>query len=171
MKNTLALLLSISSIILTPLYSESGLAIITGTTPESKVTGSVTFEETSKGLKIVANISNLSPGSHGFHIHEFGATTNAGMDTGGHYNPTNSPHGCIAKGNYHEAHAGDLGNIIANEKGDGLLEITVPGLKLSNGTFTVAGRAVIVHEKEDIYIQPTGGAGARIGAGVITIIR
>ena len=38
-------------------------------------------------VSIRGNISQLSAGSHGFHVHETGATGNECADAGGHYNP------------------------------------------------------------------------------------
>ena len=40
-----------------------------------------------KRIIIYGNIYNLKPGTHGFHVHEFGSIGNDCMDTGGHFNP------------------------------------------------------------------------------------
>lgn len=149
---------------------ESGKAFIKGTKKGSPINGIVNFEETPKGLHITAEIHNAPPGKHGFHIHEFGDIGNEGKAAGGHYNPERSPHGNALIHNFYVAHAGDLGNIEINENGDGSLDVTVPKLKLTRGKYCVAGRAVILHEKEDDFGQPTGNAGARIGAGTIILV-
>ena len=41
-------------------------------TEGNEVSGIVTFTKTDGGIKIVANFEGLTPGNHGFHIHEFG---------------------------------------------------------------------------------------------------
>jgi Cu-Zn family superoxide dismutase len=67
------------------------------------------------------------------------------------------------------AHAGDMGNIEIGENGSGTLIVFMPGLSLSQGEANVTGKAVILHEQEDDFGQPTGNAGGRIGCGVITL--
>jgi Cu-Zn family superoxide dismutase len=150
-------------------FSESGVAILKGTVPGSTVSGIIRFEDTPEGLRIVAEVSNVPKGKHGFHIHEFGRTTNSGKDAGGHFNPERNPHGYLPADGIENAHAGDLGNIIVGSDGSGALELVVRGLTLSGGNYSVGGRAVILHEKVDDLGQPTGNAGPRIGAGTIII--
>ncbi|MGB5847986.1 MAG: superoxide dismutase family protein, partial [Ignavibacteriaceae bacterium] len=41
-------------------------------TEGNETRGMVKFTQTSEGTKIVADIEGLTPGKHGFHIHEFG---------------------------------------------------------------------------------------------------
>src|SRR6476619_5701398 len=66
-------------------------------TANSKVTGTVTFTKSGDDVKVVADISGLTPGKHGFHIHEFGdCSAPDGKAAGGHFNPPNSPH-CRAR--------------------------------------------------------------------------
>ena len=43
----------------------------------------------SSQVSIRGRISQLSAGSHGFHVHETGATGNECVAAGGHFNPTN----------------------------------------------------------------------------------
>jgi len=44
-------------------------------------------------VMISGDISNLSAGAHGFHVHKSGETGNNCLDAGGHFNPTNMSHG------------------------------------------------------------------------------
>jgi Cu-Zn family superoxide dismutase len=78
------------------------------------ISGKVEFTETKRGLQIKINISGISPGKHGFHIHEYGDLSEGCGSLCSHYNPTNSYHGSRTSV---ERHLGDLGNVIANEKG------------------------------------------------------
>ncbi len=135
-------------------------------TSGSKVTGTVTFTQTTAGVRVTADISGLTPGPHGFHIHEKGdCSAPDGASAGGHFNPEKHQHGGP---DATERHAGDLGNLSADESGKAHLERTDSVMKMS-GENTIVGRAVIVHEKaDDLKTQPTGDAGGRLACGVIT---
>ncbi len=126
----------------------------------SEVVGTVTFTSGSDGVKVVADITGLKPGKHGFHVHEFGdCSAKDGTSAGGHYNPTKHPH---AGPDAEMRHMGDLGNIEADESGKAHVEMTDKTLKLS-GENSIVGYAVIVHEKaDDLKSQPTGDAGGRV---------
>jgi Cu-Zn family superoxide dismutase len=144
------------------------LAIITPTKGNS-VHGVVTFEEVDKGIYIIANLTGIAPGKHGFHIHEFGdISSDDGSSAGGHFNPTGMSHSMpMSK----KRHAGDMGNIEADSNGNAHLDYIDPVMEL-NGKYSIIGHAVIVHEKEDDFkTQPTGNAGARIGYGVIGLAK
>ena len=131
--------------------------------------GIVTFEVVDSGVHVTANLSGLTPGRHGFHIHEFGdCSADDALSAGGHFNPFGMPHSMPSS---EKRHVGDLGNIEADKDGAVHLEFVDPILKLG-GENSIIGRAVIVHEKEDdLKTQPTGNAGARIGCGVIGIAK
>ncbi len=158
-------------LVLIPLAARAATAVasIKGTADNSPISGTVTFEDTKKGLKVVAKLAGLPPGEHGFHIHEFGACSEAGKAAGGHFNPMNSPHGLVTKVGMKKAHAGDLGNITVGGDGTATLEAVLPHETVTGGKYDVAGRAVVVHEKADDFGQPVGNAGGRIACGVIGI--
>jgi len=136
---------------------------------DKTVKGVVTFTQTDKGVKVYAHLEGLTPGKHGFHIHEFGDCTASDlMSAGGHFNPTQMSHGAPTD---EMRHSGDLGNIVADEKGMAMLEWVDPLMKLS-GPNSIIGHAVIVHAKEDdLKTQPTGNAGGREACGVIGIAK
>ena len=138
-------------------------------TAGSKVTGTVTFTKAADGVKVVADITGLTPGKHGFHIHEFGDCSDPkGESAGGHFNPTKHQH---AGPDASERHAGDMGNIEADASGKAHLEYTDKAMKLS-GDGSILGHAVIVHEKvDDLTTQPTGNAGGRLACGVIGVAK
>ncbi len=134
-------------------------------TKGNTVYGTVHFTESADGVRVQADIHSLTPGKHGFHIHEFGdMSSEDGMATGGHFNPTKAEHkGCCESG----GHAGDFGNIVADANGDATLDIVSKALKMGGGESCV-GRGVIVHAGEDdLKSQPSGNAGARVAQGVI----
>jgi Cu-Zn family superoxide dismutase len=135
---------------------------------DHKVNGKVTFTETSDGVEIVAELTGLQPGEHGFHVHEFGDCSMAdGKCAGGHFNPTGQPH---AGPDDPKRHVGDLGNIKADGQGNASYKRTDKVISL-NGKNSIIGRSVIVHAKPDDYKtqQPPGNAGDRIGCGTIGI--
>jgi Cu-Zn family superoxide dismutase len=133
----------------------------------SNVKGTVTFTKMANGVQINAEITGLTPGEHGFHIHEWGDCSSAdGMSTGGHYNPTGAPH---AGPDSRQRHVGDFGNVTADQTGKATLN-RVDNLLAFEGPTSIVGRAVVVHAgRDDLRSQPSGDAGGRIGCGVIGI--
>jgi len=149
--------------------TEMGYASIQGTSTHPELSGEILFYKTSNGLRLVGSLKNVPPGTHGFHIHEFGSCTDDGQAAGGHYNPDNVKHGNLLTDGFEQAHAGDLGNVVVAADGTAVWEKTFPGLSLNNGDYTVVGRALILHADPDDFSQPTGNAGARIGCGAIIL--
>lgn len=147
----------------------TAVAKISGTASGSSISGTVTFEDVKKGLKVTAKLAGLPPGEHGFHIHEFGSCEDAGKAAGSHFNPLGSPHGHLTKDGMKKAHAGDLGNVTVDGAGNAALEAVLPRESVTGGKYDVAGRAVVVHEKADDFGQPVGNAGGRIACGTIAL--
>lgn len=133
----------------------------------SQVIGTVTFEEVNGGVKIVADIDGLTPGKHGFHVHEHGdCSAPDASKAGAHFNPRNTRHGGPDSS---ERHVGDLGNVEADSKGHAHYE-RVDALISLKGSETIVGRTVLVHADPDDYVsQPAGNSGKRIGCGVIEL--
>ncbi len=143
-------------------------AVIQPTSDASKVQGKADLETTEQGIHVVAELSNLTPGLHGFHIHEKGDCGDTGKAAGPHFNPDAAPHGYLAKDGFTHAHAGDFGNIEADQDGNARFEGMIPSLNLIEGDkYSVLGRAFIVHEKADDFSQPAGNAGGRVACGII----
>jgi Cu-Zn family superoxide dismutase len=130
----------------------------------SSVGGTVTFVKESEGVRVIADIKGLTPGKHGFHVHEKGdCSAPDAASAGAHFNPTGSPH---AAPEATPRHAGDLGNITADDKGNARYERLDTTISF-DGPNSVIGRAVIVHGKPDDFSQPAGNAGPRVACGVI----
>lgn len=134
-------------------------------TKGNQVRGLVTFTAVEGGVRVVADVDGLTPGAHGFHIHEFGdCSAPDASSAGGHYNPTKKHHGAPDD---KDRHVGDLGNIVADARGHGHYDRVDKVIEL-NGKNSILGKSFIVHEKADDYkTQPTGNAGARQACGVI----
>ncbi|MCB9848902.1 MAG: superoxide dismutase family protein [Phycisphaeraceae bacterium] len=134
-------------------------------TQGSSVHGVVEFHDAGNGVRVVANISGLTPGDHGFHIHEWGDTSSAdGTAAGGHFNPLGHQHGARDAS---RKHVGDLGNLHADAQGNATYDWTDPDMPLA----LIIGRGVIIHAKNDDYGQPTGNAGGRVAQGVIGVAK
>jgi Cu-Zn family superoxide dismutase len=135
----------------------------------SHVAGAITFTQKGDSVQITGEITGLTPGEHGFHVHQFGdLSSNDGMSTGPHFDPDMMMHG-----GPHAAsrHVGDLGNITADENGKARINITDKHITLS-GPHSIIGRGLIVHAKaDDLKSQPAGNAGDRIGGGVIGVAK
>src|ERR1700693_2161039 len=109
----------------------------------SKVTGTVTFTKVGDDVQVVADIQNLTPGKHGFHIHEKGDCSAADASSaGGHFNPTHQHHGGPMTA---EHHTGDLGNIEADASGKAHLDWK--GKMSLSGADSIIGKSIVVHEK------------------------
>lgn len=147
-----------------------------------KILGSVAFEQ----VNILGNVTvkvdihglptTMSSVLKGLHIHAYGIL-NATYDvqakcasTGPHYNPYNTTHGSAISPVRHD---GDLGNVPVNADGSIQYVYQVAGLELF-GPFSIIGRSVVLHEKEDDFgvldtqaSKTTGSSGSRIACGVI----
>jgi Cu-Zn family superoxide dismutase len=144
------------------------IAVITPT-QGNKVAGKVVFTKQSDGVRVEAELSGLTPGKHGFHIHEFGdLSAPDGASLGGHFNPKNKQHGAPdAK----EHHCGDFGNVEADASGNAKVSFLSKDLELS-GSESILGRGVVVHGKaDDLKTQPSGDAGPRAGVGAIGVAK
>lgn len=131
----------------------------------SQVKGTVTFIREGTKTRVEAKITGLTPGSHGFHIHEKGDCSAAdATSAGGHFNPTGASHGGPDDAN---RHAGDFGNLEADNTGSADYTKTFDNLSFT-GDGSIIGKAVIIHGgADDLKTQPSGNAGSRVACGVI----
>ena len=136
-------------------------------TKGSQVSGTVNFTQRGDRLIVEAKVTGLTPGLHGFHIHEKGnCTAPDGSSAGPHFSPVPAQHGGPDTPAHH---GGDLGNLTADSTGTAIAKIEVKGLSLGTGEDSIIGRSVIVHEKaDDLKTQPSGASGARLACGLIS---
>jgi len=135
-------------------------------TQGSSAKGTVNFAQRGNKVVVVAKVSGLAPGSHGFHIHEKGDCSSPdAMSAGGHFNPTGKPH---AHPSTTERHAGDMPMLVADASGNASLTTELDVITIGGGATDIVGKAVIVHtDPDDFKTQPTGNAGGRVACGVI----
>jgi Cu-Zn family superoxide dismutase len=131
--------------------------------------GTATLTEGRNGVSIALQLSNLPPGTHGFHIHAVGKCDPPGFTTaGGHFNPGARKHGGkTAEG----PHAGDLPNLVVGADGAVKTEVLAPRVTLGPGKdslLSASGAALVIHaDADDEMTDPTGNSGARIACGVV----
>jgi Cu-Zn family superoxide dismutase len=132
----------------------------------SQVSGHVQFTRAGDRLRIEAHVSGLTPGEHGFHVHESGDCSAPDASSAkGHFNPGGKGHG-----HHHgsERHAGDLPNLVADASGHASYKAEVALLALDSSSQGIVGRSVVVHADPDDYkSQPAGNSGKRVACGTI----
>jgi Cu-Zn family superoxide dismutase len=136
---------------------------------DSKVQGTIVLtQDNEQQVTLQIDLTGFAPNTtHAFHIHANGDCSDAGAASAGpHFNPAGTRHG----GPDHEMrHAGDMGNLDADEKGEvHTQKINTLVTLEENVPHSAIGKSIIIHESvDDFETQPTGNAGARIACGVI----
>lgn len=135
--------------------------------------GVVVITTTAHGLEFAPALTGLTPGEHGFHVHENPSCdaaedddgkVAAAMAAGGHYDPeANNQHGSPLND---EGHKGDLPVLVADDTGHASAPVNSTRL----GVEDLAGRTLMVHVGGDNHSdipEPLGGGGARFACGLI----
>ena len=150
--------------------AKEAVAQIRGSDLLPELSGDVYFKDVPGGVMVYVSVEGLPPyqpatadrqpvGPHGFHIHAMGDCEPMGgndpfSEAGGHYNPTNQPHG---------NHVGDFPVLFSNN-GKALMSFFTDKFQVGD----IVGKAVVIHLNPDDYrTQPAGDSGPRIGCGVI----
>ena len=129
--------------------------------------GTVTLEQGPNGVLVSADVSGLTPGPHGFHIHDAGACSPDFSAAGSHFAPSGHGHGFMYGD---DQHAGDLPNLYAASDGTARADVFTSKITLAADADTTVfdddGSAIIIHAQPDSYgAEP--GAGDRVACGVI----
>ncbi|GBP84357.1 Superoxide dismutase [Eumeta japonica] len=138
---------------------------------ESGVDGELIFTQIVPNgpVTIEGNVTGLSPGLHGLHIHQRGAVDENCKELGPHFIAYYGRHG----GPRDEVrHVGDLGNIKAEEQ---TVRVKIVDHLISlAGPRSIVGRSVAITRGEDDYGRAgtedsalTGSSGSAIACGVI----
>ncbi|MGH2918354.1 MAG: superoxide dismutase family protein [Solirubrobacteraceae bacterium] len=107
-----------------------------------KKLGKIRFQAAGKGSLVVrVSVMGLTPGFHGFHVHQTGKCEAPFTTAGGHYNPTNQIHG---------AHAGDMPPLLVGSDGRASAQFKTTSLTFSGLVDAQGDRnAVIIHAGPD----------------------
>ncbi|GAA6141849.1 superoxide dismutase [Cu-Zn] SodC [Hydrogenophaga sp. 5NK40-0174] len=136
----------------------------------TKDAGAVTAEETEYGVVFTPQLTGLTPGLHGFHVHqnpdcgpaEKEGKTVPGGAAGGHFDPDNAKaHGTP----WGKGHLGDLPPLFVTADGSATQPVLAPRLKLAD----LKGRSLMIHAGGDNHSDhpaALGGGGARMACGV-----
>lgn len=145
--------------------AEAADAVADLRSPSGQDVGQVALTETPHGTLLHAQLRNLPPGTHAFHVHETGKCIPPFGSAGGHFNPTGAGHGLADDDG---AHAGDMPNVHVPASGRLNQEVFNSRLKLNDKLFDEDGAAIVMHAGADDYAtNPAGAAGSRIACGVI----
>ena len=135
--------------------------------------GVVSLRTEGTKVRVRAELRNLPPGFHGFHVHAVGSCQAPTFTSaGGHLNPTGAPH---------PSHEGDMPVLLVRADGSASINFTTDRFRLAD-LFDADGSAIIVHANPDNYANipadrydpdpdaatlATGDAGGRIACGTL----
>lgn len=133
--------------------------------------GTITASDGKSGLVLTPKLAGLTPGLHGFHVHqnpdcapgEKDGQRGAALAAGGHLDPKKTGKHAGPMGN---GHMGDLPALQVDADGKALTTVTAPHLKLAD----LHGHSIVIHAGSDNYAdapKPLGGGGARVACGVV----
>ena len=136
-----------------------------------KPAGTVTLQDSKDGVTLTTDLKGLTPGEHGFHMHDKASCDpadkdgqkTAGQAAGGHFDPDATK---AHKGPGGGGHKGDLPKLVVSDKGVAKGKLDVAGLKVAD----MEGHSLMIHAGGDNYAdapKPLGGGGERIACGVI----
>jgi Cu-Zn family superoxide dismutase len=121
-------------------------------------------------VDVRAEVHDLPPGFHGFHVHEVGQCEPPFTSAGGHLNLEDA---------FHPDHSGDMPVLLVNSDGTGKVSFETDRFALKD-LFDEDGSAIIVHALPDNYANiperygevdqdtlETGDSGERIACGAI----
>jgi Cu-Zn family superoxide dismutase len=127
--------------------------------------GTVSISETRYGLLLTPDLHGLTPGPHGFHIHQNSSCDKNGMAAGGHFDPKNTGKHL---GPYNDSgHYGDLPILYVNSDGTATIPVLAPRL---HSAAEISQHALMIHHAGDNYAdvpEKLGGGGARMVCGII----
>lgn len=157
----------VAALVAVPAHAQDAQATFIGGDGEAIGSASLTPTATG-GVLIEIEVAGLPADNWvAFHVHETGVCDHSTGHTsaGGHFNPSEAPHGFLVDGG---PHAGDMPNIWVDAEGNARVQVFNPLVSLDEGDAAIRGRALMIHAGSDDYTsQPTGDAGDRLACAVI----
>lgn len=178
---TLALLAAVAT---APLYAGGGSTTsapnhvkVSIVDASGAVVGKVRLSKQGQKVIVTAEITGLTPGFHGFHVHAIGECVPPFTSAGGHFNPAGTGHG---------QHAGDMPPLFVTADGVARSEFATDSFAIAD-LFDADGSAIMVHALPDNLANiptryqsttegvfgpdsatlATGDAGGRVACGVV----
>jgi superoxide dismutase, Cu-Zn family len=144
---------------------------LTTPTGSGAAVGTIAVKDTPYGALFTPDLTGLTPGQHGFHVHqnpdcgpgEKDGAMVPGLAAGGHYDPAGTGR---HEGPYGEGHLGDLPPLYVDDSGQATQPVLAPRLK----TADLQGRSLMIHAGGDNYADrpaKLGGGGPRMACGVV----
>jgi Cu-Zn family superoxide dismutase len=171
MKKSIALLVALA-FIQGAAWAEELSVTMNLLTPEGvgRNIGTVTVTDSKYGAVFTPMLEGLTPGLHGFHVHQNPSCAPAekdgkmvpGLAAGGHYDPQSTG---MHEAPFGNGHLGDLPGLYVDADGKATHPVLAPRLKLSD----LQGRSLMIHAGGDNYADipnKLGGGGARVACGV-----
>jgi Cu-Zn family superoxide dismutase len=127
-----------------------------------KTIGTLKGKPGSEGLIVSFEVSGLSPGQHGVHLHSNGRCDPPSFATSGpHWSRAGRTHGMTAQG----PHDGDWDNLQVAADGRGSSDRLIARY---HAMIPESGLSMVIHAREDDEAtQPDGNTGERIACGVV----
>lgn len=164
----------------------AGILLISGTAWSEEITvgmhlttdtgigqavGTIAVKDTPYGALFTPDLNGLTPGLHGFHVHENPDCSAKekdgkmvpGLAAGGHYDPTGTGR---HEGPYGDGHLGDLPPLYVDGEGRSIQPVLAPRLKAAD----IKGRSLMIHAGGDNYSdhpEKLGGGGPRKACGTL----
>jgi len=131
----------------------------------SRVRGTATFADLGegRGVRIDVQLRGLSPGLHGLHLHDGSCDAQDAPD----WDPDGGRRHAAPQ--VEAAHAGDLGNVVADPAGSVTVTLHSNRFGVGLGRASVIGLSLAVHaDADDMVTQPHGSAGPPVACGRVT---
>lgn len=133
--------------------------------------GTVTLTQGTTGVLMKVEVTGLTPGWHGIHLHATGQCEAPFTSAGSHIKHTaDAVHGLL---NPAGPDNGDLPNVHADANGKVMAEVFTTRARIADQgpgewLFDADGSALVIHAKTDDHTsQPIGGAGDRVACAVL----
>lgn len=139
------------------------MSLTTASNSVEKV-GTIIAEDTPYGLLLTPNLHGLTPGVHGFHLHQNSSCADMGKAAGGHFDPQST--GSHLGPYTDQGHLGDMPALFIDISGNATMPMLAPRLKEAD----FKGHAVMIHADGDNYSdvpKKLGGGGARQACGIV----